>query len=140
MHKSSKRPHVAGRLRTSARAGRLNSLSGTPVGIRLLQAGGQPLHELERLGVGGHPLDRAAVEMAFFGAGGAIDRIVTLDFRALAEGKTKVLQFQLARLDCAAVSRVLVNDITACEGEGLAPTACLAGLAPSARPDIAFGI
>ncbi|SFZ86210.1 hypothetical protein SAMN02983003_3385 [Devosia enhydra] len=88
----------------------------------------------------GHPLDRAAVEMAFFGASGAIDRIVTLDFRALAEGKTKVLQFQLARLDCAAVSRVLVNDITACEGEGLAPTACLAGLAPSARPDIAFGV
>ena len=88
----------------------------------------------------GHRLDRAAVEMAFFGAGGAIDRIVTLDFRALAEGKTKVLQFQLARLDCAAVSRVLVNDVPACEGEGLAPTACLSGLVASARPDIAFGV
>jgi hypothetical protein len=88
----------------------------------------------------GAPLERASVEMAFFATSGAIDRIVTLDFRNLAEGKTKVLQFQLAQLDCAAIGRVLINDVTACEGEGLAATDCLAGIVTTARPDITFGV
>ena len=88
----------------------------------------------------GAPLNRASVEMALFDTSGAIDRIVTLDFKSLAEGKTKVLQFELAKLDCAGLSRVLINDVTACEGEGLAPDACLAGLVPTARPDVEFGV
>lgn len=87
----------------------------------------------------GASLDRAAVEMALFDTAGAIERIVTLDFTELSPGKTKVLQFELAELDCTDVGRVLVNDITACEGEGLAPGACLAALVTTARPDIAFG-
>lgn len=85
-------------------------------------------------------LDRASVETALFDKGGAIERIVTLDFKALAPGKTKVLQFELAGLDCANLGRVLINDISACEGDGLQPSACLAGLKVSARADIAFGI
>lgn len=86
------------------------------------------------------PLDRASVETALFDKDGAIERIVTLDFKALAPGKTKVLQFELAGLDCADLGRVLINDITACDGEGLDPGACLAGLTTSARADIAFGV
>jgi hypothetical protein len=88
----------------------------------------------------GAPLDRAAVEMALFKTDGAIERIVTLDFKGLAEGKTKVLQFQLTGLDCTALSRVLINDITACEGAALAADTCLQALITSARPDIAFGV
>lgn len=88
----------------------------------------------------GGTLDRASVETAIFDDQGAIDRIVTLDFKALTPGKTKVLQFALAGLDCAKVGRVLINDITACEGEGLAAQDCLAGLETTARPDIAFGV
>jgi hypothetical protein len=88
----------------------------------------------------GSQLDRAAVEMALFKTDGGIDRIVTLDFKGLTADKTKVLQFQLSGLDCAALGRVLINDITACEGEALAADACLAALVTSARPDIAFGV
>lgn len=88
----------------------------------------------------GAPLDRAAVEVAFFGAEGGIDRIVTLEFKALAQGKTKVLQFDLANLACPDISRLLINDITACQGPDLAPEACLDRLVTSARPDIAFGV
>lgn len=88
----------------------------------------------------GAPLDKASVEMALFDTSGTIERIVTLDFKALAPGKTKVLQFELAGLDCAQAGRFLVNDITSCEGTGLAPDACLAGLVTTARPDIAFGV
>lgn len=85
-------------------------------------------------------LDRAAVEIAFFLRDGGIDRIVTLDFKALSPGKTKVLQFELAGLACPDLGRLLINDITACEGAGIAPTACLDNLVTSSRPDIAFGI
>ncbi|HEV7345209.1 MAG TPA: hypothetical protein VGN60_06220 [Devosia sp.] len=75
----------------------------------------------------GSPLGRASLEMALFDGSGTIERIVTLDFKALAPGKTKVLQFQLAGLDCADLGRVLINDVTACEGANLAADACLAG-------------
>lgn len=85
-------------------------------------------------------LDRAAIEVAFFTTDGAIDRIVTLDFKALTQGKTKVLQFELDNLPCSQIGRLLINDITACQGESIAPTACLDGLVTSSRPDITFSI
>jgi len=85
-------------------------------------------------------LDRAAVEIAFFLQDGGIDRIVTLDFKALSPGKTKVLQFELAGLACPDLGWLLINDITACEGAGIAPTACLGNLVTTSRPDITFGI
>ena len=87
----------------------------------------------------GGTLDRAAVELALFDAGGTIVRIVTLDFKNLSQGKTKVLQFELADLACDGIGRLLVNDITACEGTGLLPTACLDGLVTTAKPSVEFG-
>ena len=88
----------------------------------------------------GTQLDRAAVEVALFDADGVIDRIVTLDFKGLDQGKTKVLQFELADLACDRLGRVLVNNVTACEGTGLAESACINGLVTTAKPDIAFGV
>ena len=87
----------------------------------------------------GGVLDRAAVELALFDAGGTIVRIVTLDFKNLSQGKTKVLQFELADLACDGIGRLLVNDITACEGTGIAATACLDGLVTTAKPTVEFG-
>ncbi|WP_193336111.1 hypothetical protein [Devosia beringensis] len=85
-------------------------------------------------------LDRTAVEIAFFLQDGGIDRIVTLDFKALSPGKTKVLQFELAGLACPDLGRLLINDITACEGTGIVPATCLDNLVTTSRPDITFGI
>lgn len=84
-------------------------------------------------------IDKATFEVALFGAGGSIDRLVSLDFKNLTQGKTKVLQFELAGLQCDAVSRVLVNDVTACEGTGLAAGDCLGGLTTSSRVTAEFG-
>lgn len=88
----------------------------------------------------GGQLDRAAVELALFDASGGIDRIVTLDFKDLSEGKTKVLQFQLQDLDCDGLGRVLVNDVSACEGAITPPSICLDALQTSTRLDITFGV
>jgi hypothetical protein len=88
----------------------------------------------------GGQLDRAAVELALFDAAGTIDRIVTLDFKDLSTDKTKVLQFELAGLQCDGLGRLLVNDITACEGAISPPTICLDALETSTRLDIDFGV
>lgn len=88
----------------------------------------------------GGQLDRAAVELALFDTAGTIDRIVTLDFKDLSDGKTKVLQFELAGLQCDGVGRLLVNDVSACEGAITPATLCLDALETSTRLDIAFGV
>lgn len=88
----------------------------------------------------GGQLDRAAVEMALFDTAGTIERIVTLDFKDLSEGKTKVLQFELAGLPCTGLGRLLVNDVSACEGAITPATLCLDALRASTRLDIAFGV
>ncbi|MEO8686114.1 MAG: hypothetical protein ABI414_14900 [Devosia sp.] len=109
----------------------LNALKSTEAGCRVTFLATNNL---------GAPLDRAAIETALFDADGAIDRIVTLDFKGLTAGKTKVLQFELADLPCDGINRVLINDISACEGAGLAPTTCLDNLKTTTKPSITFGL
>ena len=88
----------------------------------------------------GGALDRASVEMALFNTSGAIERIVTLDFKGLTEGKTKVLQFDLAKTPCDGLSRVLINDVAACTGTGVEAGECLASLTTSNKSTIQFGL
>jgi hypothetical protein len=89
----------------------------------------------------GTELTRSAFEIALFGPGGGIERLVSLDFKAMPEGKTRVLQFDIGELGCDKVSRVLINDVVACEGNGLDPKLCLAGLSTVSRLDgVEFGI
>ena len=88
----------------------------------------------------GKSLEKAAFEVALFNGEGAIQRLVSLDFKALSAGKTKVLQFDLAGTECENVGRVLVNDVAACVGEGVEPGACLAGLKTETKSTITFGL
>jgi hypothetical protein len=89
----------------------------------------------------GTELTRSAFEIALFGAGGGIERLVSLDFKAMPEGKTRVLQFDIGELGCDQVSRVLINDVVACEGTGLDPKVCLGGLSTVSRlAGVEFGV
>ena len=89
----------------------------------------------------GTELSRSAFEIALFGAGGGIERLVSLDFKAMPEGKTRVLQFDIGELGCDKVGRVLINDVVACEGTGLDPKVCLSGLSTVSRLEgVEFGI
>ncbi len=85
-------------------------------------------------------VDRTALELALFRTDGAIERVVTLEFKLLPQGKTKVLQFQVPALDCDALGRILINDVKACEGPDLAADACLDGLETRALPAVTFGV
>lgn len=87
-------------------------------------------------------LDRTAYEVAIFDAEGVVTRLLVLEFGALIEGKTKILQFDLAGTECASISRIVINDVAGCvEAEGGADSdLCLNGLTASSRTDIEFGL
>jgi hypothetical protein len=88
----------------------------------------------------GAELTKAAFEIALFNASGVVDRLTVLDFKELPAGKTKVTRFDLAGVDCAGISRILVNNATECAGEGVEPAACLRKLKTAAKAGIAFGM
>ena len=87
-------------------------------------------------------LDRTAYEVAVFDAQGVVTRLLVLEFGALVEGKTKILQFDLAETPCASISRIVVNDAAACTpaGGGDDLDLCMAGLSAASRTAIQFGI
>jgi hypothetical protein len=87
-------------------------------------------------------LARTAYELGVFDIQGVVQRLLVLELGALAAGKTKILQFDLAGSPCASISRILVNDVAACTlAEGQTETdLCLSGLAASSRTAIQFGL
>jgi hypothetical protein len=93
---------------------------------------------LTRNGLGGQ-LESAAFELVLFDKAGLVSRLTIVDFKDLPDGKTKVRQFDFAGIDCADVSRVLVNDATQCVGDGIEPEACIAHLKTETRSQTEFG-
>jgi hypothetical protein len=85
--------------------------------------------------------ERTAFQVGVFDAEGAVTRLLVLEFGALVAGKTKILQFDLAGSPCAAISRIVVNDVAACTLVGGATSDfCLKGLVATSRTAIQFGI
>jgi len=87
-------------------------------------------------------LDRTAYEVAVFDGDGTVTRLLVLEFGQLIEGKTKILQFDLADTPCASISRILINDVAACvqTSDGETIDFCMSGLSASSRTPIQFGI
>jgi len=87
-------------------------------------------------------LDRTAYEVAVFDADGVVTRLLVLEFGVLVEGKTKILQFDLADTPCNAISRIVVNDAAGCTEAGGTENAalCMQGLSAASRTAIQFGI
>lgn len=87
-------------------------------------------------------LDRTAYQVGIFDAGGAVTRLLVLEFGALIEGKTKIVQFDLGDTQCSNISRMIINDVTGCtqSSDGQESDICLAQLNASSRTDIEFGL
>jgi len=79
------------------------------------------------------PIDQLGLEIAMFGPDGAVTGVVTLDAGALPRAKTRVKRFIVPDIACDNVTRVLLNDVTACEGEALSPQLCIGKLDLSTR-------
>ncbi|MEM9247083.1 MAG: hypothetical protein AAGB05_00150 [Pseudomonadota bacterium] len=88
----------------------------------------------------GIDLSEASYEVAVFDSDGLVERLLILQFGALADGRTKVVQFDLADTACSGISRLLVNSVSECAAaDGSAPD-CLDALETTSRSDINFGL
>lgn len=83
-------------------------------------------------------IDKIALEIVLFDAAGMVERMTVLDLKEVAAGKTRVRQFELAGVDCANISRILVNDAKACEGPGLDPGDCIRTLETTSKTSVPF--
>ena len=87
----------------------------------------------------GKDIAKAAYEIALFTREGLVDRLLVLDFQDLPNEKTKVRRFDLAEADCDEIGRVLINDASACEGDGIEPGDCIGRLEATSRGSVIFG-
>lgn len=84
-------------------------------------------------------LDKAVFEFALFGKTGLVERLLTLDFKELPRGRTRVRQFDLADVQCGDLARILVNDARECSGAGTEPATCMRELETTTATDLEFG-
>lgn len=81
-------------------------------------------------------IDAMSLEVVLFTKQGLVDQFLKLKTGVLASGKLRVKQFDLKNTKCTDVSKILINEIAACKGEGLSPSSCLAALSTSSRASI----
>ncbi|MEJ6403007.1 hypothetical protein [Yoonia sp. 2307UL14-13] len=89
----------------------------------------------------GAALEAVSYQVAVFDAEGIVTDLLILEFGALIEGKTKVVQFDLAGRACEDISRITVNEVAACTlADGQTGDFCMTGLETGSRGAIQFGI
>lgn len=82
-------------------------------------------------------LDSLKLDLVFFDKQGVINRRLAVEAGPLRASKTTVKLFEATDVACDSVSRVLVNDVTACGG---GETDCLGLITASSRvKDVEFG-
>jgi hypothetical protein len=83
-------------------------------------------------------LDKASYEIAAFDAAKTVTKLLVFEFGRLPLGKTKVVEFALAGVGCADISRILVNTAPECVADGAASTICLDALRTTSLSQIVF--
>ena len=84
----------------------------------------------------GADLSSLVLEAVVFDTAGKVKLLTLFDFRDVPDARPRVRQFDLAGADCTALGRVLLNDVQACVGTGIAAAACKAGLRWSSCTEI----
>lgn len=79
-------------------------------------------------------------ELALFDPEGRVTTVIVLDAGSLPQGKTRVKRFNLSGVQCPDVSRILLNDITECQGETFTAAKCLSRVDISSRGDVEFSL
>lgn len=78
-------------------------------------------------------LDSLSLDLVVFDDDGVIDRRLAVELGPVDAGRTRVKVFDMAGLGCDGVSRILINDVLACEPGTLAGADCAGALTVSAR-------
>ena len=78
------------------------------------------------------------LDLVLFDSGGVIDRRLTLNAGPLRANKTTVKEYEVVNARCAALGRVLLNDIPACLTRTPAPADCIDLVSLASRATVAF--
>jgi hypothetical protein len=87
----------------------------------------------------GTALEKTSYEIVVFDADQKVAQFLILEFGRLPSGKTKVVEFDFPNRACAAISRILVNDVSECTADGKPVELCLDSLKTTTRTEIDFG-
>jgi len=85
-------------------------------------------------------IENLSLEIVLFDKNARVNRILTLKSGALPYNKTRVKRFDIRKAQCPDISRILINSVETCKGDGLNPTACLKALTTSTLTKTTFGI
>lgn len=85
------------------------------------------------------PLAKLALRVVAFDKEQHATLFLSLDVGALPVGKTRIVRFDLGEgVACDTIGRLVLDDVTSCEGIGLDPAACLAAVSLSSRAGAPF--
>ena len=70
-------------------------------------------------------IDELTLNLVLFDSEGTVSQSLALSAGKLRKNKTRVHQFDLSGVSCSNISRVLINDISECNGKGLNTDLCL---------------
>ncbi|PVB62393.1 hypothetical protein [Labrenzia sp. 011] len=84
------------------------------------------------------PVKALGLDLVMFDRSGGVAGYAAVDFGDLPAGKTRVRQYDVARGECSGMSRVLLNEVRACEIDGEPAGDCLPKLQLSTRSEIDF--
>lgn len=87
---------------------------------------------------GGTALKSLKVDLFAFDAEGVAQKRLAVELGPIQKKKTVVRLFDFAGLACPKVSRLLLNDVLACEGENATRETCLERIEPATKTSAAF--
>ncbi|MEM9330755.1 MAG: hypothetical protein AAGA53_05485 [Pseudomonadota bacterium] len=83
-------------------------------------------------------LNKLAYEFVVFDDQFRVQRMTVFDFRELEAGKLRVRQFQLPETKCEGLGRLLINDVSSCDGSEVDASLCTQGLTLTNKTKIEF--
>ncbi|MEM7774914.1 MAG: hypothetical protein AAF732_04845 [Pseudomonadota bacterium] len=86
----------------------------------------------------GAPIRDLTFELVLFDTRQRVLSLVATEAGAMPVGKTRLKQFDIGNTSCDQIGRVLLNDVTRCDGDELTPAQCTAVARTSSRAKIPF--
>lgn len=84
-------------------------------------------------------LENVTLRVVSFDESGHATLFLSLDVGAMPVNKTRILRFDLgAGVACDKVSRIVLDDVTSCEGPEMGPAECLTAISLSSRAGAPF--
>lgn len=85
------------------------------------------------------PLAELTLRVVAFDKDQRAKLFLSLSTGALPQGKTRVLRFDLGDgVACGSIGRLVLDDVTKCDGAGLDPAACLSAIKVTTRAGVPF--